>query len=352
MPPKKKVDKERFQVRNRKGERITRLDGEIDGLDFYIESCEGCHIFLLDRMEQIIVEACQDCTLVLGPVAGSIFLRECVGCQVKVACRQFRTRDCRDCDILILLPGSPTIEASQSLRFGPLLESYRGFGAQLEAAGLSRIFSQGAVCNWRQIYDFSCSDRGRAQDLGHWRSLSREEHQQVSAAFPVGPIADSELVRFPVEAFAGGEAPVARGVAAISVPATAAAAAPASSLASALASAGMPGSAARAPTPLAAAAAAAAVETAADVCCQCGSAPADPSAKLMVCGGCGLASYCGVGCQRAAWKSHKKVCAGRTGLPAARATQQQTPQQTRRSSRGSGSSRRGGSSGSRSCAMA
>ncbi|EJK52236.1 hypothetical protein THAOC_28513, partial [Thalassiosira oceanica] len=44
-----------------------------------------------------------------------------------------------------------------------------------------------------------------------------------------------------------------------------------------------------------------------EVCANCGTAASD-SVKLRDCAACRLVKYCGVDCQRAHRKQHKKVC--------------------------------------------
>lgn len=39
---------------------------------------------------------CSDCRVVCGPVASSVFLRDCHDCVVVVACQQLRLRDCKN----------------------------------------------------------------------------------------------------------------------------------------------------------------------------------------------------------------------------------------------------------------
>ena len=39
---------------------------------------------------------CKDCHIVTGPVASSVFIRNCQDCVVVVACQQLRLRDCKN----------------------------------------------------------------------------------------------------------------------------------------------------------------------------------------------------------------------------------------------------------------
>ncbi|CAK0891274.1 unnamed protein product, partial [Prorocentrum cordatum] len=203
---KARPDPKNFRFVDKKSEHLAKLPGEIGGLDFLVDGCEDCDIFLLDNTSQVFVDYCKRCSITIGPVSGSVFFRNCEGCQIKVACGQMRTRDCLDCNILVLVPGRPTIEASRGMRFGPLLTAYEGFEGQMqgnekifyayavfpdpkvEASGLARRFEEGGeACHWRNVYDFSSNDPA----CGNWSALSRREAQAVLASFPAAPVGEA-----------------------------------------------------------------------------------------------------------------------------------------------------------------
>ena len=74
---------------------------------------------------QVTVEDCHNCTVLLGPVDGSVMLRGCTKVEVWVVCRQFRTRDCRDCTARLFTP-APIVESSSEMRFAPWNAGYAG----------------------------------------------------------------------------------------------------------------------------------------------------------------------------------------------------------------------------------
>jgi hypothetical protein len=47
--------------------------------------CMFCYV-------QVAVDYCKNTRMFIGPVEGSIFIRNCENCVITVACRQFRTR--------------------------------------------------------------------------------------------------------------------------------------------------------------------------------------------------------------------------------------------------------------------
>uniref|UniRef100_A0A7S4UYH5 MYND-type domain-containing protein n=1 Tax=Alexandrium monilatum TaxID=311494 RepID=A0A7S4UYH5_9DINO len=296
MPPAR-VDPSRFQFRDRRGERLVKLPGEIAGLDFSLDGCEDCEVFLLDHSAQIFVDYCRRCTVVIGPVSGSVFLRNCEECRFKICCGQLRTRDCVACDLLLLLPGRPTIEASKRMRFGPLLASYEGVSAHLQASGLARRLLGGDACRWRSIFDFSAGLGEAAGGEGkRWSCLCRAEAAQLEASFPPGPLPDGELLDFPRDDFPEGGLQVLgrvrTGAGGCTVPGIEAATpSPPAATASRPWAPGASAAAPAAPAPAA--------------CAHCGAA----GGGLQLCAGCMAVRYCGPACQRAAWKAgHKEAC--------------------------------------------
>lgn len=293
-------DPKDFQFRNRQGEHLSRAAGEIGGLDFLVDGCEDCEILILDHSSQVFIDYCKRCTIVIGPVSGPIFIRNCEGIRLAVACGQLRTRDCNDCDVLVLVPGRPTIESSRNMRFGPLLASYEAFSEHADNAGLAKRLFAGEPCRWRNVYDFSAQDH-RPE---HWRNLSRAEAEQLSAGLPVAATCGGP-VSLPRDNFPEGEDLRAPSITAIKAldpdftlerPRAGPVGAPIAPLAPA-----MPAVQVSLPNSLRPAATAPVVGT----CSHCGA----QSAKLMLCSGCLAASYCGPDCQRAAWKGgHKKLC--------------------------------------------
>lgn len=314
MPPKK-LDRRDFQIVDRTGERLVKAPGEINGLDFLLDGCVDCDIVLFDHTSQVFVDYCKKCRIVIGPVSGSVFIRNCEGCCFQVACGQLRTRDCEDCDVLVLVPGNPTIESSRNMRFGPLLRSYKGFHNHLEAAGLAQRLRDGEPCRWRCVYDFSGSGPKVASAELPWSCLNRVETEEVMALFLPLPAGDGDPAVEVIpdvyhrDGFTDEAGNVTGAAAAVPVQ-VGIAATPAigdgmkvgmcadASSAYTLTSATVSNSATRA--------AEAPVLLPAAPCCEHCSAT---GVKLLLCSGCGSAWYCGLACQRAAWRAgHKGRC--------------------------------------------
>lgn len=88
------------------------------GLAFCIEDCVSCKVLLLDYIEQLTVDNLNNCSIVVGPTSGSVFIRDCKNCLFITYSQQFRMRGCEDCTILYLVTTQPIIESSARLKFG------------------------------------------------------------------------------------------------------------------------------------------------------------------------------------------------------------------------------------------
>lgn len=88
--------------------------------------------------------------LSLGPITGSVFIRDTTNCRFVIACQQFRTRDCKDIDCLLLCNTLPIIEATSSIRFGCFRGSYFTLAGQFSKSGIS-LYNN----NWGKIHDFT-----------------------------------------------------------------------------------------------------------------------------------------------------------------------------------------------------
>lgn len=99
-------------------------------------------------------------------------------CRIRPAAprrRQLRTRDCVDCDILLLCRTRPIVETSRNIAFGCYATPYAGLAQQLAAVQLSPLHNF-----WSDVYDFNPSP-------GNWRLLSEDlasDVQQLLSAPP------------------------------------------------------------------------------------------------------------------------------------------------------------------------
>ncbi|XP_022086906.1 protein XRP2-like [Acanthaster planci] len=147
---KDRPDPKDFTLENLSGETVGRVPGKVNGQQFLIKNCQNCHIYVFDHSATITVDKCLDCTIFLGPIKGSVFLRNCTSCKCVIACQQFRSRDCKAIDVFLHCGSQPIIEASTKMRFGCFQYQYPELTDQFTKSGLSPYRNL-----WDNIYDFS-----------------------------------------------------------------------------------------------------------------------------------------------------------------------------------------------------
>ena len=133
---KKKLNKEDFMFKDKKGQRLVKLSGEINGIDFVIKDIDNCTIMLLDHSAQITIDRCQNTKFFIGPIKGSIFIRDCHNCEFTVSCSQFRCRKLTKSQIWLYTPNEPIVESSSELVFAPYNFKYSYLKQHVEAASL------------------------------------------------------------------------------------------------------------------------------------------------------------------------------------------------------------------------
>jgi hypothetical protein len=92
VKPAARLDPADFRFVKQKGVVLVKKPGDVNGIEFCLDGLEDCDVFILDHCSQLTMDDCTNCHIVVGPVDGAFFIRNCRNCVVTVACRQFRAR--------------------------------------------------------------------------------------------------------------------------------------------------------------------------------------------------------------------------------------------------------------------
>ncbi|KAL7746972.1 hypothetical protein RI367_007684 [Sorochytrium milnesiophthora] len=150
VPVIAKPDPKQFLWSKHTDTQLVKTPGELNGNSFAIEECENCDMVVLDHTSQVTIDVVNGSRVFIGPVDGSLFIRDCRNCTFTVLCRQFRMRDCENCTVFLYAATQPIIESSRNLRFGPWgWCTYRAVGEQCTAAKLNV-----AANAWDKVHDF------------------------------------------------------------------------------------------------------------------------------------------------------------------------------------------------------
>ncbi|KAJ1460402.1 tubulin binding cofactor C-domain-containing protein [Pelagophyceae sp. CCMP2097] len=169
----------KFSFKNKKGETLTKVAGEVDGSNFEMADLEGCEASLCDLTDMVTIDECVSCKIFVGCGRESVFVRDCKDCVLYLCCKQLRTRDCHNCTFYLYSQTEPIIETSSGIAFAPFCG---GFPNQKELMKVGNLDPQ---CNlWWGVFDFN-----DAQKTGkNWRYLAVDE--RAEAWFPSGDCED------------------------------------------------------------------------------------------------------------------------------------------------------------------
>jgi protein XRP2 len=150
-----------YRFADKKGETLVKKPGEVNGEAFSLMNLEDCTVKILDHSDQFQADNIKNCKLFIGPCCESVFLRNCTGCTVTVACKQLRTRDCSDCDIFLYVKTDPIVETSSLMRFGPYNGAYPKQDEHFTSANLDPTDN-----HWKRLFDFNKGDSSIPEP--HW----------------------------------------------------------------------------------------------------------------------------------------------------------------------------------------
>ena len=125
------------------------------------------------------VDYAKGCHIYIGPSCESTFIRDCVDCTFTIACKQLRTRDCKNCNVYLYSKTDPIIESSSGMRFAPFNGAYAGQGQHFAAANL-----QPENNHWSNVYDFNKGDTAYPEP--HWELLPRSQWKQWTVPSEAG----------------------------------------------------------------------------------------------------------------------------------------------------------------------
>ncbi|CAG9334424.1 unnamed protein product [Blepharisma stoltei] len=177
-----------FTFKGETGKTLIKSPGSIQGQVFNLMQLEGCTIYLLDHSDAVYVDECRNCTIFIGPVQGSCFLRNCNTSTFSIACNQIRTRDCTELTIFLYSQADPHIEKSFGIKFAPYNFSYPLQDKHFQAAKLNPNANK-----WSVVYDHNSSE-----GEGHFEYLPPNQFVEESKDLsglppPVNPVQRSVM---------------------------------------------------------------------------------------------------------------------------------------------------------------
>ncbi|XP_043819807.1 tubulin-specific chaperone C [Dromiciops gliroides] len=153
---------------NRESQTLQMQAEELYQRDILLTGLTDCTIRLYGNPNTLRLTQARGCTVLCGPVSTSVFLDDCVGCVLAVACQQLRTHRTRDTRIFLQVTSRAIVEDCSGVQFAPYSWSYPGIDRDFEGSGLDRSKN-----NWQIVDDFNWLARGVASP--NWSILPEEE---------------------------------------------------------------------------------------------------------------------------------------------------------------------------------
>ncbi|XP_046571096.1 LOW QUALITY PROTEIN: tubulin-specific chaperone C-like [Haliotis rubra] len=129
---------------------LEKTSEELNQKDVALADLTDCTVKLLGAPSAIHINKLNNCRVFSGPVSGSVFIRQCVGCTFVLPCQQLRIHTTQDTDFYIHVTSKAIIEDSTRTRFAPYNWKYPDLDEHYQVAGLDRKRN-----NWADIDDFN-----------------------------------------------------------------------------------------------------------------------------------------------------------------------------------------------------
>lgn len=140
------------------------------GQSVYLADLTDCTVHVQGVCGNLIARRLIRCRVYTYPVAGSVWIENCVGCDFILACRQLRIHNTSDSRLGLHMASRPIIEHSSGLHVAPYPIHYPNLSADLLLAGLSED-----VNFWREVEDFSHPNKRMTTGSPNWSILPESE---------------------------------------------------------------------------------------------------------------------------------------------------------------------------------
>ncbi|CAH8491106.1 unnamed protein product [Schistosoma rodhaini] len=129
----------------------------------YLIDLIDCTIEIRHVFGSLIGRRLKNCKIYAYPISGSVWLDECVNCDLVFACRQLRIHQTSNCRLGLHMASRPIIEQCTNLKVAPYQLVYKSLDQDLSTAGLSTNSNL-----WHEVDDFSCPNRRLTKTSPNW----------------------------------------------------------------------------------------------------------------------------------------------------------------------------------------
>lgn len=162
-------DRMKWTFANRKNELLELPRDKVDDQTITGSNLTNCIIRLEGHSGSLQFAKLENCLVICGPTARSIFLDDCNNCKFVVACQQLRCHRSRNLDLYLKVTSRAIIEDCKQIQVAEYNSSYDAHDDDLDKSGLDP-----AVNNWNILDDFNWLSTDKPSP--NWSIL---EHDQI-----------------------------------------------------------------------------------------------------------------------------------------------------------------------------
>ncbi|GFR40613.1 hypothetical protein Agub_g1194 [Astrephomene gubernaculifera] len=140
------------------------------GGSFVLLGLTRCRVVLLGRLQALRAVGLRGCSVVAGPVTGSVFLDDVRGCSLALAAYQVRVHRTHATDLFLRVRSKPIIEHTSAVRVAPWAAAV-GPEPRLQALLGQHLLAEDTG-SWQQVEDFNWI---KADQSPNWRVMQPQE---------------------------------------------------------------------------------------------------------------------------------------------------------------------------------
>lgn len=157
---------------------------EVNGKDLTMSSLTNCLIQIIGHPGSLQLSNLNNCIILCGPIARSMFADNCFNCKFVFGCQQFRCHSSQTCDIYMHVTCRAIIEDCIEIHVAPYTFTYSNIEIDFIKAGLDLTKN-----NWEDVADFNWLSTDNASPnwkkilicdrINDWNSVIKEYRQNV-----------------------------------------------------------------------------------------------------------------------------------------------------------------------------
>lgn len=161
-------DRMKWTFATRKNELIELPRAKVDDQTITGSDLTNCIIRLEGHSGSLQFAKLENCLVICGPTARSIFLDDCSNCKFVVACQQLRCHRSRNCDLYLKVTSRAIIEDCAQIQVAEYNGSYADLEDDLVKSGLDAT-----VNNWNVLDDFNWLSTDKPSP--NWSILAQDQ---------------------------------------------------------------------------------------------------------------------------------------------------------------------------------